>query len=655
MAGERPGARFRRGGALAAGAWALLAGCARQADTPNPAPEAQPAGVPGPSAADGQGRATLHPDDPVPCGSLGSWAIEWTAGAAGLPAGGAVVLQVSPFWGWTPPQTTDPGRPGYTTVTTTGTAGIATTEGAVPMTVIARVERGRLEPGESIRFTYGDSSRGGRGSLSRADMYAEDFERFLIKVDGDGDGVFGAIARSPSLRILAEVADRLAVAAPARATPGPLAVRVQALDARENRADPPAGRLEIRLRSLEGGAGGEAAPRAARLGVAERPTGDGWRLDARVENPGLYRLEATLVTAERADTLRGAADLLLVEADSTFAGILWGDIHCHSGLSDGTGTPEALYAYARDVAVLDVCAVTDHDAHGLVPLADGGWDVVKRATRAAYESGSFVTLLGYEWTSWTWGHRNVYYPGDAGDVFEFRAPESDTPAELWARIARAGGVTIPHHPAGGPIAVDWSVPSDEERERVVEICSIHGSSEFAGSDRAIYRPLPGAFVRDVLGESHRLGILASGDTHDGHPGRRTLGAPANGLAAFRTRERTREGVFAAIRDRRVYGTSGPRILLATDWDGRPPGADLPAWPAGPVVVRVAAPEPVQVVEIVAAGGVVARAWGGGRRAVHRFDDVDVGASPWAYVRVELGDGEVAWESPWWIRPAGERP
>ena len=33
-------------------------------------------------------------------------------------------------------------------------------------------------------------------------------------------------------------------------------------------------------------------------------------------------------------------------------------------LSDGTGTPEDYFAYARDVAALDVIALTDHDHWG---------------------------------------------------------------------------------------------------------------------------------------------------------------------------------------------------------------------------------------------------------------------------------------------------
>jgi len=38
----------------------------------------------------------------------------------------------------------------------------------------------------------------------------------------------------------------------------------------------------------------------------------------------------------------------------------YANLHSHSALSDGIGTPAEAYAYARDVADIDVLALTDH-------------------------------------------------------------------------------------------------------------------------------------------------------------------------------------------------------------------------------------------------------------------------------------------------------
>ena len=94
--------------------------------------------------------------------------------------------------------------------------------------------------------------------------------------------------------------------------------------------------------------------------------------------------------------------------------ILWADLHGHTNLSDGTGTPEDYFQYARSVAALDVCALTDHDHWGMVPLSKSPemWDEIRAQVARFDEPGRFVALLGFEWTNWVSGHRHVLYFDD---------------------------------------------------------------------------------------------------------------------------------------------------------------------------------------------------------------------------------------------------
>ena len=658
---------------------AMGSGCSRPASDSSPVHQATEDRVPRrivsflppapPSARDGEGSARVSPADPVRAGSWGSWTIEWTAGASGLETPGSVALQISPFWGWSPPQTERPGSAGYTTIDAPHDARFEWSAAQTPHSLVATLKEGRIAPGDRMRFVYGDSTVGGSGSLARADLYAEEFEELLVRTDFEGDGVFDLVKNQPTIRILPGEVQRLAVALPSVVEPNAhFDVRVTALDARGSWTELPPGTVRINLHKMR--TEQDSSWSRSGHGVTSKTSERVAVLRALLVAPGLYRAEAYLLEMDdnatfetrenffwtsgspgaQTDRIVGWSDLLLVESSSEFAEILWGDLHVHSALSDGTGSPEDLYRYAREVSGLDVACVTDHDAHGIEPLAGKNWERIRRATSQANAPGTFVTLLGYEWTSWTWGHRNVYYPDLEGDVYEFRSPESDTPQELWSKIAPFHGMTIPHHPGGGPVPVDWSVPSDEARESVVEICSIHGSSEAPGVEREIYNPIPGHHVRDAFAKGHRLGIIASGDTHDGHPGKRTHGAPANGLVAFRGSRRDRESVFECLRERRVYGTSGPRILLSSDWGGHPPGSRLNERPSGEIEVRVVAPEPIEVIELIGASGVLDRAYGGGRHVERRFAEGARAESPWIYVRVVLADGEVAWDSPWWIGP-----
>ena len=88
-------------------------------------------------------------------------------------------------------------------------------------------------------------------------------------------------------------------------------------------------------------------------------------------------------------------------------------------------------------------------------------------------------------------------------------PDFDTPAELWDSLRGEPALTIAHHSAGGPIAVDWSFAPDPVLVPITEIVSVHGSSESLDSPGAIYSPVPGNFVRDVLARGYRLGFVGS--------------------------------------------------------------------------------------------------------------------------------------------------
>src|SRR6185503_12902584 len=220
----------------------------------------------------------------------------------------------------------------------------------------------------------------------------------------------------------------------------------------------------------------------------------------------------------------------------------------------------------------------------------------------------FVTLLGFEWTSWIHGHRQVLYFDDDGPVIDSLGEGTDTPAELWQALGERRAITVPHHPAGGPIAIDWDVAPDPRHEPAVEIVSIHGSSEAPDSPGLIHEPVAGHFARDALARGYRLGFLGSGDRHDGHPGAFTTDPAEGGLAAILSEERTREGVLRALRERRVYATNGARIVLRVALGGTAMGGVAPlaagARRRETLFVQVVGTAPLERVEVVRSGAVV---------------------------------------------------
>jgi hypothetical protein len=594
------------------------------------------------SPEDGQGRASVEPAGPVPAGSLGAWTVRFTAGPAGIRPGGSLVLQVSPFWGWSDPQPFDPAAPGFTRVETDapGTRLVADSCGEGCLRV--GVEEAPLPGGGRIAVHYGEAGPG----AARVDRYAEAEEEFFLRVDGDGDGVAAPLADPPQLEILAGPARVLHAVLPSRARVGErVSLQLAALDAAWNAA--PGFEGEIRLLDRGGLAG---LPERLRFGPEH---GGSRRLEAVAERAGVARV---VVEVEAWGASFRSNPLVVGDEGPP---LLWADLHGHSGRSDGTGTPAQYLAYARDFAGLDVAALTDHDHFGLRFLDETPalWDEIRAASAAFDEPGRFVTLLGFEWTNWLFGHRHVLYFDGEGEVVSSLDPASDEPEELWARLAaREDALTVAHHPGGGPVPSDWSVAPDPRFEPVVEIVSVHGSSECLECPEPIYAAVPGAFVRDALARGYRLGLVGSGDTHDGHPG---LGSPENrtvGLAALAAERRDRASVLAALRARRVYATSGPRIVLDFEVAGTPMGGVVGlADPAAPRRVRARAvgTAPILRLDVVKSGGILASREGGGEEVLElAVEDAEtVRPGEYLYARVVQEDGGLAWSSPVWVERA----
>jgi hypothetical protein len=226
----------------------------------------------------------------------------------------------------------------------------------------------------------------------------------------------------------------------------------------------------------------------------------------------------------------------------------------------------------------------------------------------------------------------------------------DSPPELWEALRGAPALTFAHHSAGAPVAVDWRIAPDPVLEPVTEIVSVHGSSESFDSPWPVAGMIEGNTVRDALGRGYRLGLIGSGDSHDGHPGLVQLaGATSGGLAGIFAEELTRDAVLEAMRARRVYATNGPRIVLEVTLDGKPMGSIVPADAPGKLEVQVAAPGAIEVVELITPEGVVSRYPGEGQRSLALENELPAFArGVWLYVRVRQSDDGAAWSSPFFF-------
>ncbi|MFT5050154.1 MAG: hypothetical protein ACI8QZ_001549 [Chlamydiales bacterium] len=608
--------------------------------------------------------ATRHPSDgggsadfvlengerPVArAGRPGRWTIAYTVGDEGLALGAGVYFMPEPFWGWSAPQDREARAPGYTLISTEA-EGVQLEVSTLNAMLLITIGGRAMITGETIRLDYGAGERG-----AQADLYAERGARLWFSVDGDGDGVRQVVPSSPSIEVLPGPAERVVLHATSVVRPGAKGrVTVALIDAFANLVPTATGTLHV-----------SGAPAGWGIDSIVLSAGDQGHktLSFDANETGIFRLTATIELAGRASTATSNP----IWVDDKAAPVLWADLHGHSNYSDGTGLPQDYFSYARDVAGLDVSALTDHDHFGVrfLDQAPDLWDDIQEQTRQFNDPGRFVTILGFEWTSWIHGHRHVLYFEDHGEVLSSVDPEMETPRQLWDALRGKDALTFAHHSAGDPIPTNWTFAPDPVLEPVTEIMSVHGSSEAADSPARVRGGIDGNFVRDVLDHGYRLGFIGSGDGHDGHPGlphlsptygyRRTRTGEhmgTGGVAGLQAREFTRSGVLESLRARRVFATSGPRIVLDTVLDGHALGAsieaaDLPS--TASLTVTILGTGPLATLDLVRSGAVATRVDLTGELDVFTMVELDdLSSGEYVYLRATQVNGAMAWSSPFFI-------
>lgn len=521
------------------------------------------------------GTISVSPCEAVRAGSLVTLTFTYRVGKAGLREGGSIRIRL-PGDGWDLPKAPvhrqfersrlrtgkDGGYVGYADVNTT-CSWTTRSEAWVDLAgeqlgprsrfIVAVVRDGDLREGDTIEIIYGDALAGGkRVRVQRVAPTPED--DFRCYVDGNGDGEFEELPND-GLRfpVLPGPPSRLRLTAPAMVCTGePFPLRLAVTDpygnvAAEHRTG------EIRLAA---GRAGAEMPGALEL---KQEHGNHRRIESvRLNKEGVYRL-----SAEPADGGKVGASNPIWCTDSP-CGLYFGDLHCHSlwHMASSLGTPEECWRYGRDLAHLDFMALTDSGMY----RQEARWKTTQELANAFNEPGRFVAFRGYEF-GYAFGHRNVIFKGDAIEPALTHLPPRTKRGSLAALYETYRGrddvLLIPHHPKAW---MDWD-EFDQELEPIVEGYSCWGSSVVPDDPLWDKCEKPGGGVYSALQRGYRLGMIGSGDSHSGMPGRSFpecrgwCTGRKSGYACVWAEELTREAIFNALRRRRCYATTGVRAIL----------------------------------------------------------------------------------------------
>ena len=508
--------------------------------------EMWPAAEPGADPED-RGRASLKPQEPVEIRSFQTIRLTYTVGRFGLDdTGGIKIVQRFANDGgrW---QTDDPAAMNYCTAEASNGCRLVTRvepdghQRPWNRSLRIIVTHGSMTCGDRIEVVFGDRSGGSPGL--RMQTFTESAHEFRVLVDACATGHFLPVIDRPHVIVVPGEAVSWHAVLPTRRRPGSsFALSIRAEDAWSN----PTARVEGPIHLAASGTV-TGLPSAV-----DWPTGEEFLRIEGLSSPVEGDVTVSLLTEE--GRILAASNPLVVAAGvpETF----WGDLHGQSGESVGINTIEEYFTYARDRAFLDV---TSHQANDF-QINDLFWQRINDVAAAFNEDGRFVAFPGYEWSGNTsmGGDHNVFFRREGRpirrsshallDVRGGLEGDVNTSGELFDALAQEDCVVFAH--IGGRPA-DIAAADGGALRTAVEIHSNWGTFEW--------------LMAESFALGYRHGLVCNSDVHKGRPGASHPGASEfgayGGLTCFVADHLTRDGIFASLRRRRHYGTTGCRLHM----------------------------------------------------------------------------------------------
>ena len=493
------------------------------------------------------GSGSIEPNGDIVAGQYGTWRLTYTAGSKGLPTGGCLRVYTDSDTDWELLQFVEPTASDYATVE--APEGVRIAVRTDNQRSLRMWNHGRnLLSGEQVTLVMGDISGGGPGS--RSQTFAEDKHYFWIDVDEAGLGQPVTLDDPPCVAIIGDVAEKLIVVAPSTVAAGEsFRVLVKAEDRWGNPSKTYGGVVSLSGDGIEGP--------AASVTFAENELGAVWIHDFKAARSGLTKIEA----ADRDGGLRGQSNPIRVSESEPERKLYWADPH--GGQLVLNDKFAGFFTYARDVAGIHFVGFQ----RNADVISERDWEVQQQAERDLYAPGQFVPIPGFEWSGATWegGHHNIYFRrhnqparrnAPVEEMFQSQRASSElTHVTDVYRAYRNADVIITPHVGGHHSNLTYHEPT---LEPAVEIVSSHGMFEW--------------MLRDALRRGYQLGFLGGSDSYTSRPGDDRPGYQMRryskaGLTGIYANDVTLESFHEAMRARRVYATTGARMILNTESDG----------------------------------------------------------------------------------------
>ncbi len=314
----------------------------------------------------------------------------------------------------------------------------------------------------------------------------------------------------------------------------------------------------------------------------------------------------------------------------------FGNLHSHTGYSDGEGTAEEAFQWARHSTSYDFYVVTDHAEL----LTAEEWQKTAEQADSFNEDGTFIALRGFEWSNPFVGHANVY------DTEDFTSASlSFFLRWFYDWVEDNEGLAQFNHPGREP-NLFGNMAYDE---RVADnFFAVETGNKDDGNNDSTYLPYYSLF----LDRGWRLAPTSNQDNH----------SPETNChrTAFIGEHLTRHDLLEAMRSRRLYSSDDPNVRVVFKLG--------PAWMGSEVETResdaeftviVEDDEPITYLELITNGGAVvnSKTLEDDERIVSWHPTVEVPGKAYYYLQVTTlneweEDGEdpvqIAVTAPIWV-------
>jgi hypothetical protein len=317
----------------------------------------------------------------------------------------------------------------------------------------------------------------------------------------------------------------------------------------------------------------------------------------------------------------------------------FGNLHSHTGYSEGEGTAEEAFQWARNEARYDFYAITDHAEF----LTAEEWQETAEQADAFNEDGTFVALRGFEWSNPFFGHANVFHTEDfTSAILSFFL------RWFYDWVDDNEGLAQFNHPGReknlfGNMAYDEPLADN--------FFAVETGNKDDGNNDSTFLPYYPLF----LDRGWRLAPTNNQDNHSLETG--------PNRTAFIGGQLTRQSLLEAMRSRRLYSSDDPNVRvvfkLGTAWMGS--AVETPERNVEFTAI-VEDDEPITYLELISNGGAVvnSKAFEDDERIVSWHPTVEVLGEAYYYLQVTTAneweeDGEdpvqMAVTAPIWITPS----